>query len=644
MIGFTVRGELYCKRSEIIRSFNVLQKLGVGTQLVLAFILVSIISVSSLLMVTTRLVSQTTTEDALALLDETAKNYSGEFSKFFETGLLVAADIRAGMLAVKDVASRRSQPPDRDMAIAGIVAVMKEHRWANGGWAGWQPDAFDGRDAQYANTPGHDQTGRLVPSIVVDGDKASVDALVDYDKAGDGDYYLLALNSGREVVLEPYTYDYNGKKVLLTTVAVPILENGETRGVAGVDVTLDYITKIMSTIKPMGTGQVILLSPEGTIVGHSDASLVGQPFASTPRGKLLNADLQAVMGDGKPMTRVVEGGWSGGEDAAAAIYSFSPGQTGRNWAFIALVPMDTVLAASRAMTRYGLMVGAVILAVSIVIGLLAVKIVVGGLTRRILNVAEELEEISTNINEESREISASSESIADGAQSQAASQEETSAALEEISSMTKRTVENAHSANESARDTMQIVRDGADDMRAMTTAMNEIDDSATRIGNIIKAIEEIAFQTNLLALNASVEAARAGEAGAGFAVVADEVRNLALRSAESVGNTQAMIDTTLKRVRNGTEVAGRLEASFTAIEESSNRINEQVDQINTAAEQQDTGISQVNQAVQIMDKVTNENVSAVNSLASTTAQLSIQSDRMSEVVERLLSTIGGRRR
>ena len=68
-------------------------------------------------------------------------------------------------------------------------------------------------------------------------------------------------------------------------------------------------------------------------------------------------------------------------------------------------------------------------------------------------------------------------------------------------------------------------------MQAMLTAMDNIQERSARIGKSIKTSEDIAFQTNILALNASVEAARAGSAGKGIAMVADKVRNLAEESA-----------------------------------------------------------------------------------------------------------------
>ena len=261
------------------------KKLGVGPQLVLAFILVSVVSVSIQLFISSQAASRASTKAALGLLSEISAGYSNTFQNIFDTGFRLAVDEKAFLEALKVNAAKKGAPIDRSLAIEGLIAMAAENRWSIGLWTAWEPDAFDGRDADHVNQPGHDQSGRVAFSVNEDDQgRLEVYPLLGYDQSGDGDYYQLAVRMKSQIMLEPYTYDFSGRVILVTTMTVPVLENGRVVGATGVDLSLEEIGKMMSSIKPMEVGQSILLSPGGIIVGHSDPGLVGKKFTDTPRG------------------------------------------------------------------------------------------------------------------------------------------------------------------------------------------------------------------------------------------------------------------------------------------------------------------------------------------------------------------------
>ncbi|MGB9697821.1 MAG: cache domain-containing protein [Thermodesulfobacteriota bacterium] len=190
-------------------------------------------------------------------------------------------------------------------------------------------------------------------------------------------------------------------------------------------------------------------------------------------------------------------------------------------------------------------------------GLFLAYLVARFISRSINRVAQGLTEGAEQVASASGQVSSASQILAEGASEQAAGIQETSSSIEEMSSMTRKNAENANQANILVMETSRAVEEANQSMKELTQSMSEISSASEETGKIIKTIDEIAFQTNLLALNAAVEAARAGEAGAGFAVVADEVRNLAMRAAEAAKNTANLIEGTVKKVRNGSEILAK---------------------------------------------------------------------------------------
>ena len=145
----------------------------------------------------------------------------------------------------------------------------------------------------------------------------------------------------------------------------------------------------------------------------------------------------------------------------------------------------------------------------------------------------------------------------------------------------------------------------------------------------------------MLALNAAVEAARAGEAGAGFAVVADEVRTLAMRAADAARDTAELIEGTVKKVNQGTDLVSTTNEAFTKVADSSSKVGELVSEIAAASNEQAQGIEQVNTAVTEMDKVTQSNAATVEESASASEEMSAQAQEMKAMVGELIVLVGG---
>lgn len=261
----------------------------------------------------------------------------------------------------------------------------------------------------------------------------------------------------------------------------------------------------------------------------------------------------------------------------------------------------------------------------------------------IKNTLSEVRDAATGVASAAQELASASEELSSGAQEQASSQEETSATIEEISSTVKQNADNARQANQLAAGSRETAENGGRVVNAAVSAMGEINASSKRIADIITTIDEIAFQTNLLALNAAVEAARAGEQGRGFAVVASEVRNLAQRSATAAKEIKGLIQDSVRKVENGSDLVNQSGQTLQEIVASVKRVTDIVAEIAAASHEQAAGIEQVGKAMVQMDQVTQTNSAQTEELSSTAQTLAVHAEQMQALVARFTLESGPRR-
>jgi len=222
------------------------------------------------------------------------------------------------------------------------------------------------------------------------------------------------------------------------------------------------------------------------------------------------------------------------------------------------------------------------------------------------------------------EIAEGNNDLSSRTEQQAASLAQTAASMEQLTATVGQNADNARQASGLAKSAAQTAKKGGEQASRVANTMNEIATSSQKIGDIISV--------NILALNAAVEAARAGEQGRGFAVVAGEVRNLASRSANAAKEIKGLIEESVSRVQQGSELVDTAAKTMTEIVSSVTQVNDIMGEIASASDEQRRGIEQVALAVSQMDQVTQQNAALVEEAAAATDQLAGQADHLTSLV------------
>jgi methyl-accepting chemotaxis protein len=197
---------------------------------------------------------------------------------------------------------------------------------------------------------------------------------------------------------------------------------------------------------------------------------------------------------------------------------------------------------------------------------------------------------SEQVNGNLQAVGDSTSSMSLNMQTVAAASEEMSTSINTVASAIEEMAASLGEVSRSAAQASMIANKASEHADGSRVTVNELGQSAQKIGKVVDLIKGIADQTNLLALNATIEAARAGEAGKGFAVVASEVKELAKQSAQATEEIRAQVEEMQKNTNSSVSAISEI----THIIEEMNQINHT---IANAVEEQTATINEISQNI-----------------------------------------------
>ncbi len=258
-------------------------------------------------------------------------------------------------------------------------------------------------------------------------------------------------------------------------------------------------------------------------------------------------------------------------------------------------------------------------------------------------ISEEMKQIVGTIQSASKEINRGSIQLANASEDLAKACTTQAAQVSDIAMLINQLNDNIAGNKKEAEEAVKIsnlsgstLMVGNAKMEELKSAIKEISHCSEQINSIIGTIEDIASETNLLALNAAIEAARAGEAGKGFTVVAEQVKKLAEESAQAVGKTTQLIETTILAVHNGTEIADEAAASMEDVMLGSTEVGERIQKIVEKLENEETSIGQINDNISEIAGIVDNNSATSEETAAVSEEQKSQAEAMVELVGRFV--------
>jgi len=317
-----------------------MKKLSIKMAVLIPVLAVLVIGVALMVAVVGTIASSSQRDLVDRLIDARVNELTNDFTTINERGYAI---INTMTMVVEHIREHSADP--RHEVFEVLKRTLEQEPALKGTWTVWEPNAFDGRDADFVNfNEHHDETGHFVPYIFVQDGQITSSAMQLHNDPVAGMFYLGAKNSGHPFITDPYIYPIDGVPTVLYSITIPVLDDGKFVGAVGTDFSLGDVADIFNKASILDDGYLFVLSPNGSIAIHSNPDLLMESYKTTWMAEY-SAEVDNLLANGGSFTKTIFSDVTN-ENMLFMMRAVSIGSTGRYWGVAGVVPEITANAPS----------------------------------------------------------------------------------------------------------------------------------------------------------------------------------------------------------------------------------------------------------------------------------------------------------
>ena len=485
-----------------------------------------------------------------------------QYGNYIRDFLGVAIDEAGALAGGLSQALQEGRTISRDTLIAMQTGIHADSATLYGCGTMWEPNAFDGRDAEFRGATGSTAEGRFLPYCAQDA------PVTDLGGSITEAYYTVPQKTGKPFLSDPTDYNSNGTIIAMSTASYPVMVDGRFRGTVVADISLAQLDELITGIDVYSTGYAGLLTADGLVVAHKEHGLIGKNLFDVNR---FVSPEQARSAFQAGRTYMEEATTKDG-DFIRYYQPISLRDTGQNWYVSLVVPLKEVMAEANAIRNVTLglcgvtlllMLGVIFILVRSAVAPInylakTAEIIAGG------NLKQPIED--SRFGGELKQVSSSLKNMI--------------ASLIEGIDKAQALSEEAKAESLKAREAMQAAeaaeREARDKTERMLTAADRLDQVA---GVVSSASAELSAQIEQSDRGATDSASRLTEA----ATAMNEMNATVLEVAKNAGSAADVSTSTKERAEEGARIVEHAVDSIQAVQKQSLALKEDMAKLNENA-------------------------------------------------------------